>query len=274
MNSRTRLHLIAVLAGACAPLAAPAAGLAAGSGGSGLQGGAGSSAASSNPLVQPAKVPVSTSADGITLWTFATTETARALGFTGTGPASDAGQTIAIERAGGAGPESRWSVVADATIGPGGSFAGAWHATRPGRFQIEAVLLSGTGIATDSTRSAPSAGAGAAAPTAPGSVTTPPLTVAVYQSALATMYGPGFYGRETACGETLRRGTLGVASRTLACGTQVSLMFRDRLISVPVIDRGPYANGADWDLTMATARALGMRQTATIGALALQSTAS
>ena len=44
-------------------------------------------------------------------------------------------------------------------------------------------------------------------------------------------------------------------------------MFRNRLISVPVIDRGPYANGADWDLTMATARALGMRQTATIGAL-------
>ena len=27
---------------------------------------------------------------------------------------------------------------------------------------------------------------------------------------------------------------------------------------MPVIDRGPYAHGANWDLTMATGRALGM----------------
>ena len=36
-----------------------------------------------------------------------------------------------------------------------------------------------------------------------------------------------------------------------------------------MIDRGSYSNGADWDLTMATARALGVRTTSTIGALAL-----
>ena len=38
---------------------------------------------------------------------------------------------------------------------------------------------------------------------------------------------------------------------------------------VPVIDRGPYANHADWDLTEATGRALGIDGTATIGAVSL-----
>jgi hypothetical protein len=38
---------------------------------------------------------------------------------------------------------------------------------------------------------------------------------------------------------------------------------------VPVIDRGPYANGADWDLTEATDKALGIPGTATIGAVSL-----
>jgi rare lipoprotein A (peptidoglycan hydrolase) len=37
-----------------------------------------------------------------------------------------------------------------------------------------------------------------------------------------------------------------------------------------VIDRGPYANSADWDLTAATARALGITGTATIGAVSLR----
>ena len=37
-------------------------------------------------------------------------------------------------------------------------------------------------------------------------------------------------------------------------------------MTVPVIDRGPYANGANWDLTMATGKALGMSETKIIGA--------
>ena len=41
------------------------------------------------------------------------------------------------------------------------------------------------------------------------------------------------------------------------------------MLIVPVIDRGPYANGADWDLTMATGQVLGMTGTASIGAVSL-----
>ncbi len=269
LTSRTQTRLlVALLTGGCSLAIAPGA-FAAGSGGTGLAGGAAPGTGSQNPLVQPASVPVSATAGGVTLWTVAATQTARSLAFSGTAPASTAGETIMIERAGGTGPELRWAAVATATIAPDGSFAGTWHAMRAGRFQIEAVLL-GESKLTDSSRGA---GSGAAAPTSAGEVTTPALTVSVYQSAIATLYGPGFYGQQTACGLTLQRTTLGVASRTLPCGTTVSLMFGNRLISVPVIDRGPYANGADWDLTMATATALGMRSTATIGALVPTSTA-
>ena len=58
---------------------------------------------------------------------------------------------------------------------------------------------------------------------------------------------------------------LGVAHRTLPCGTPVSVFFAGKSITVPVIDRGPFANGARYDLTSATAQAVGMTQTSTIG---------
>jgi rare lipoprotein A len=93
--------------------------------------------------------------------------------------------------------------------------------------------------------------------------------ITVFKSSLATLYGPGFYGNQTACGERLRRATIGVASRTLKCGTPVAVDWNGQAIVVPVIDRGPFANGANWDLTMATAKALGITGTATIGTVAL-----
>ena len=62
---------------------------------------------------------------------------------------------------------------------------------------------------------------------------------------------------------------IGVANRTLRCGTDVAVYYNGRTLIVPVIDRGPYANGADWDLTEATGRALGIDGTAKIGAVSL-----
>jgi rare lipoprotein A len=80
----------------------------------------------------------------------------------------------------------------------------------------------------------------------------------------ATWYGPGLFGRRTACGPRLRRSTLGVAHRRLPCGSLVTLYHRGRFITVPVIDRGPHVPGVTWDLTAATARSLGFRQTGKI----------
>jgi hypothetical protein len=66
-------------------------------------------------------------------------------------------------------------------------------------------------------------------------------------------YGPGFFGSGTACGQTYTREILGVAHRSLPCGTLVT--FRNpangRRITVPVIDRGPYVAGRTWDMSRA-----------------------
>lgn len=89
----------------------------------------------------------------------------------------------------------------------------------------------------------------------------------VHKVALATWFGPGFYGQTTACGQTLTPAVVGVANRTLPCGTLVKVSYRGRGLTVPVIDRGPYGhNGADWDLTTEAAHSLGIEDTARISA--------
>jgi hypothetical protein len=76
--------------------------------------------------------------------------------------------------------------------------------------------------------------------------------VTVYRPAAASYYGPGLYGGALACGGTLQPGTLGVAHKWLPCGTRVRLRYRGRSLTVPVVDRGPYVGGRDFDLTEAT----------------------
>ncbi len=74
-----------------------------------------------------------------------------------------------------------------------------------------------------------------------------------------SFYGPGFYGRRTACGYDYTTSLVGVANRTLPCGTRVT--FRNpangRSITLPVVDRGPYVAGRNWDLTGGACLALG-----------------
>lgn len=79
--------------------------------------------------------------------------------------------------------------------------------------------------------------------------------IRVYEQGLATWYGPGLYGNRTACGGRLGYDTLGVAHRSLPCGTKVNILYQGRTITVPVIDRGPYSS-AEWDLTEETAERL------------------
>ncbi len=76
----------------------------------------------------------------------------------------------------------------------------------------------------------------------------------VYRLAEASWYGGG---GSLACGGWLTSSTLGVASKTLPCGTRVTLRYRGRTLRVPVVDRGPYVAGREFDLTEATKRALG-----------------
>lgn len=73
----------------------------------------------------------------------------------------------------------------------------------------------------------------------------------------ASWYGPGLWGHKTACGQTLRPGTLGVAHKKLPCGTTVKFVYHGRTVVTQVIDRGPYVKGRAWDLTKAVSDALG-----------------
>ena len=62
-------------------------------------------------------------------------------------------------------------------------------------------------------------------------------------------YGPRLYGNGTACGQTLTKALVGVAHRTLPCGTLVTFRYKGGTLTVPVVDRGPYVSGRTWDLT-------------------------
>ncbi len=217
---------------------------AAGSGGSaagGLPGSSGSGAP------KPSNThSVQASGDGITLTTTANTMLRGQLTFSGTASRQASGRTIQIQRLGHQ-TAWHWTPTVQTTVAPDGSFRVTWHTNHIGRFSVRALF-------------AGHAGAAAAPPT---------VTITIYRASLATLYGPGFYGRRTACGTRLRRTTIGVANRTLRCGTKVAILYRGRTLVVSVIDRGPYANGADWDLTMATGRALRISTTARIGAVSL-----
>jgi rare lipoprotein A len=226
-------------------LAMPALGWA-GSGGASMT--PATAPASQSGTVLPGDVSVAATADGMTFATRASGMLRKQLRFSGMAPSSDAGETVEIERLG---RETNWSwaPTVHATVAANGSFTAVWQANHIGRFSVRALIQQ---PATSVVASA-----------------SPMLTVTVYRPSIATWYGPGMYGRTTACGEVLEPSTLGTANRTLKCGTPVAIYYRGRTIVVPVIDRGPYANHADWDLTRATSLALGTDGVSTVGAVSL-----
>lgn len=142
-----------------------------------------------------------------------------------------AGRTVVIQRR----KRGDWERVASATTARDGAYSVRWEPPI-GSYRIRARFRGDdlNGRATDA----------------------PNHRVNVYRSKRASWYGPGLYGNRTACGQTLKRGTLGVAHKTLPCGTKVRFYYRGRTVRVPVIDRGPFIAGREWDLTEATKDAL------------------
>jgi len=132
-----------------------------------------------------------------------------------------------------------WVAVANAAVRSDAGFVAIWHPNRVGPLQLRAV--SGTTAAS-------------VADDDPGA---PQLSVSVYRPGVASWYGPTGPDQTTACGVPLTDTTLGVAHRTLPCGTPVAFYYKGRTIAVPVIDRGPFVRGRSWDLTQAAFDALG-----------------
>ena len=142
--------------------------------------------------------------------------------------------TVTIERSD---ELAGWAPIASASVATDGRFAAIWKPDHVGALELRAV----TGVAAAGT-----AGDDAAE-----------LGLTVYRPGIASWYGPTSDDETTACGIPLTQWTLGVAHRTLPCGTPVAFYYKGRTITVPVIDRGPFVKGRSWDLTKAAHTALG-----------------
>src|SRR3954447_2356527 len=117
---------------------------------------------------------------------------------------------------------------------------------------LAALLALMAGAATGAKAST---GGASSTATAPGA----DLAFSPFRYAGASWYGgPGMWGRTTACGKALRPGTLGVAHKTLPCGTTVKFVYHGHALVTQVIDRGPYVKGRAWDFTQAASEALGL----------------
>jgi len=79
-------------------------------------------------------------------------------------------------------------------------------------------------------------------------------------SGIASWYGPGFHGRQSASGEIFNQNALTAAHRTLPFGTQVRVtnLHNGAQVIVRINDRGPYSGGRVIDLSAAAAQAIGM----------------
>jgi rare lipoprotein A (peptidoglycan hydrolase) len=168
--------------------------------------------------------------------------------FRGTVATAAAGRTVTIERFDDA--AQAWTAVATTTVNADGTYLARWRTKAAGLFRVRAVLQSGSAATAASA--------------------SPELAISVHRPAMATWYGPGFYGRKTACGVRMSRTLLGVAHKKLPCGTQVAVLYRGRRITVPVVDRGPFRRGTSYDLTAATAQALRFEHTDRLGAIRMR----
>ncbi|MGH2871146.1 MAG: septal ring lytic transglycosylase RlpA family protein [Solirubrobacteraceae bacterium] len=138
---------------------------------------------------------------------------------------SSAGRVVELERRGRGG----WRPVARRLTGARGSFALSW---RPARLPVRLRLA----FAGDRANAGAVAGLGRALMLSPS---------------VASWY---YDGGATACGF---HASLGVANRTLPCGTRVTIRHGPHTVTAVVDDRGPYVWGRDWDLSETTAAALG-----------------
>ncbi len=143
--------------------------------------------------------------------------------------------------------DGSWRTIARGPVAANGAFKLSWKATKRGRFLARA-LASGGRKAEQSNH--------------------PTTIISVHSKTQATWYDQS--GTTTACGVRLKKKTLGVAHKTLRCGTLLEFSFRGRSITVPVIDRGPYGAGISYDFTIEVARRLGFVNTGrgSVGVLA------
>jgi rare lipoprotein A len=88
----------------------------------------------------------------------------------------------------------------------------------------------------------------------------PPPVVSGTQVGVASWYGPGFHGRQTASGEIFDQNAMTAAHPSLPLGTRatVTSLANHRSVAVRINDRGPFVDDRIVDLSYAAARSLDM----------------
>lgn len=116
-------------------------------------------------------------------------------------------------------------------------------------------------------------------PPAPVRVAAVPIPITAVPAAangsvvVASWYGPGFFENRLPCWPWLKANglpiqflpdTWGVAHKSLPCGTMVTLTHGARTVTVPVVDRGPYIAGREFDLSPRVKAELGCSDLCTV----------
>jgi rare lipoprotein A len=78
----------------------------------------------------------------------------------------------------------------------------------------------------------------------------------------ASFYAGRHHGKETASGEPFDQNALTAAHKSLPFGSRIEItnLENDRSVVVRVNDRGPFADGRIVDVSLAAAKALGMKE--------------
>jgi hypothetical protein len=86
----------------------------------------------------------------------------------------------------------------------------------------------------------------------------PPEVSIEWQRAVVGILPARADGRETACGTRLGAGTIGVAHPLLPCGADLVVEHQGTEVRAEVVDRAVTADGAEFLVTRALARELGL----------------
>ena len=116
-------------------------------------------------------------------------------------------------------------------------------------------------------------------PPAPVRVAAVPIPITAVPAAAngsvvtVSWYGPGFFENRLPCWPWLKAqglpiqflpDTWGVAHKSLPCGTMVTLTHGANTVTVPVVDRGPYIAGREFDLSPRVKAELGCTDLCTV----------
>ena len=82
--------------------------------------------------------------------------------------------------------------------------------------------------------------------------------VSGWYPALAGVRSRPLAGRRSGCDTLLAPNTLGVGHPVLPCGAKIFLRYRGKTVLTQVVDRGPYAQGREFEVTPALADLLGL----------------